>query len=234
MFFGVKRERELFVLSEGLVKTSDDVFRGMHPKKKSLCPLLKNKQNKEKKQISLSPFPLLFFSFLSFLSIVSSQRKTSSLSKSCSRFHHLKRKTHLSSLRAQFRAHTSSRAEERHPPLCCSLFLQYYYKECFERKEREKRARCLWLYCCVHRFDWRKKHAQVINESTSHLFFSFQKRISSRASHRRDDGRWHREKVSQVASWGRVARACDKNQKEEECRRGERRRRRSRRQRRTY
>jgi hypothetical protein len=62
----------------------------------------------------------------------------------------LKRKTHLSSLRAQFRAHTSSRAEERHPPLCCSLFLQYYYKECFERKEREKRARCLWLYvACI-------------------------------------------------------------------------------------
>ena len=185
------------------------------------------KQGKKAKRLSVSS-PL--FSFLSFLSIVSSQRKTSSLSKSCSRFH-LKRKTHLSSLRAQFRAHTSSRAEERHPPLCCSLFLQYYYKECFERKEREKRARCLWLYCCVHRFDWRKKHAQVINESTSHLFFSFQKRISSRIPST-DDGRWHREKVSQVASWGRV-RACDKNQKEEECRRGERRRRRSRRQRRT-
>jgi hypothetical protein len=57
----------------------------------------------------------------------------------------------------------------------------------------------------VHRFDWRKKHAQVINESTSHLFFSFQKRISSRIPST-DDGRWHREKVSQVASWGRVVR----------------------------
>ena len=79
MFFGVKRERELFVVSEGLVKTSDDVFRGMHPQKKSLCPLLKKKQNEEKKQIFslFSLFPFLF-SFLSFLSIVSSQQKTSS------------------------------------------------------------------------------------------------------------------------------------------------------------
>ena len=123
--------------------------------KKSISPLPKNKQNKEKSKSSLCFFPLSLSLSLSLK--VSSQRKTSShLSKSCSRFHHLKRKTHLSSLRAQFRAHTSSRAEERHPPLCCSLFLQYYYKECFERKEREKRARCLWLYCCVHRFDWRK------------------------------------------------------------------------------
>jgi hypothetical protein len=209
---------------------SDDVFRGMHFEKNHFALCSKKNKTRKKSKSSLL-FPLsLFFSLFSLK--VSSQRKTSShLSKSCSRFHHLKRKTHLSSLRAQFRAHTSSRAEERHPPLCCSLFLQYYYKECFERKEREKRARCLWLYCCVHRFDWRKKHAQVINESTSHLFFSFQKRISSRIPST-DDGRWHREKVSQVASWGRV-RACDKNQKEEECRRGERRRRRSRRQRRT-
>ena len=206
---------------------SDDVFRGMPPKKK-ISPLPKNKQNKEKKQ-NFSLFPFLSFLFSLFSSSFLTT-KNFFPPFSCSRFH-LKRKTHLSSLRAQFRAHTSSRAEERHPPLCCSLFLQYYYKECFERKEREKRARCLWLYCCVHRFDWRKKHAQVINESTSHLFFSFQKRISSRIPST-DDGRWHREKVSQVASWGR-ARACDKNQKEEECRRGERRRRRSRRQRRT-
>tara|TARA_B110000459_G_scaffold15301_1_gene14883 strand:+ start:3885 stop:4151 length:267 start_codon:yes stop_codon:yes gene_type:complete len=40
----------------------------------------------------------------------------------------------------------------------------------------------------VHRFDWRKKHAQVINESTSHLFFSFQKRISSRIPSTTDGG----------------------------------------------
>ena len=197
------------------------------PKKNLAFAQKQTKQGKKAKRLSVSS-PL--FSFLSFLSKFPHNEKLLPTFLSCSRFH-LKRKTHLSSLRAQFRAHTSSRAEERHPPLCCSLFLQYYYKECFERKEREKRARCLWLYCCVHRFDWRKKHAQVINESTSHLFFSFQKRISSRIPST-DDGRWHREKVSQVASWGR-ARACDKNQKEEECRRGERRRRRSRRQRRT-
>ena len=209
---------------------SDGVFRGMHLKKNHFALCSKTNKTRKKSKISLSSLSVSSPLFFSLFSLVSSQQKTSSLSGSCSRFH-FKRKTHLSSLRAQFRAHTSSRAEERHPPLCCSLFLQYYYKECFERKEREKRARCLWLYCCVHRFDWRKKHAQVINESTSHLFFSFQKRISSRIPST-DDGRWHREKVSQVASWGR-ARACDKNQKEEECRRGERRRRRSRRQRRT-
>ena len=58
-----------------------------------------------------------------------------------------------------------------------------------------------------------KKHAQVINESTSHLFFSFQKRISSRIP-TTDDGRWHREKVSQVASWGRVVRACVRQESE--------------------
>ena len=42
---------------------------------------------------------------------------------------------------------------------------------------------------CVHRFDWRKKHAQVINESTSHLFFSFteENRIASHRSRR-----WYR------------------------------------------
>ena len=142
MFFGVKREREScsFLLCEGLVKMSDDdVFRGMHPKK-SLCPSKTNKTRKKSKT-SLSSLSFLYSPlFFSLFALVSSQQKTSSLS-SCSRFH-FKRKTHLSSLRAQFRAHTSSRAET--PPLCCSAFLQYY-KECFERKEREKRACCLWL-----------------------------------------------------------------------------------------
>ena len=122
------------------------------PKKKITLPFAQKQTKqggKKAKFLSLlfSVSSPLFFSLfsLSFLSIVSSQRKTSSLSKSCSRFH-LKRKTHLSSLRAQCRAHTSSRAEERHPPLCCSLFLQYYYKECFERKERERRARVVCGY----------------------------------------------------------------------------------------
>ena len=149
MFFGVKRERELFLLSEGLVKTSDDddVFRGMHPKK-SLCPKTNKTTGKKAKLLSLLSF---FFPFLSsFLFSLFSRFLTTKnffhLSSCTSRFH-FKRKTHLSSLRAQFRAHTSSRAET--PPLCCSAFLQYY-KECFERKEREKRARCLWLYvACI-------------------------------------------------------------------------------------
>ena len=81
----------------------------------ALCSKTNKTRKKSKSSLSsiFSLFPLLF-SFLSFLSIVSSQQKTSSLSKSCSRFHHLKRKTHLSSLRAQFRAHTSSRAETHH------------------------------------------------------------------------------------------------------------------------
>jgi hypothetical protein len=43
---------------------SDDVFRGMHPKKK-ISPLPKNKQNKEKKQI-FSLFPFLSFLFSLF------------------------------------------------------------------------------------------------------------------------------------------------------------------------
>ena len=191
---------------------SDDVFRGMHFEKKNhfaLCS--KKKQNKEKKQIFSLVSLSLFFSLFSLK--VSSQRKTSSHLSRCSRFHHLKRKTHLSSLRAQFRAHTSSRAEERHPPLCCSLFLQYYYKECFERKEREKRARCLWLYCCVHRFDWRKKHAQVINESTSHCFFFPKANLIAHPIDRR------RTVASRKSLAGRVVGSCARVRQESERRR---------------
>ena len=75
MFFGVKRERELFVLSEGLVKMSDDVFRGMHPPKKiTLPPKKQTKQGKKANLLSLlSVSSSLFFSLK-----VSSQRKTSS------------------------------------------------------------------------------------------------------------------------------------------------------------
>ena len=146
MFFGVKRERELFVLSEGLVKMSDDVFRGMHLKKNHFALCSKTNKTRKKSKSSLSSifslFPLLF-SFLSFLSIVSSQQKTSSLSKSCSRFHHLKRKTHLSSLRAQFRAHTSSRAEERHllSVVLCS-FNTTIKSVLREKRERRERVVC--------------------------------------------------------------------------------------------
>ena len=182
------------------------MFLGECTRKNHFAP---QKQTKQGKKQNFSLFSLCFLSsplFFSLFSLVSSQQKTSSLS-SCSRFH-FKRKTHLSSLRAQFRAHTSSRAET--PPLCCSAFLQYY-KECFERKEREKRACCLWLQLRVHRFDWRKKHAQVINESTSHLFFSFQKRISSRIPSTTDGGIAKKSRRSRRG----VVRACDKNQKEE-------------------
>ena len=66
MFFGVKRERELFVLSEGLVKMSDDVFRGMHPKKKNLT--FAQKQTKQGKKANLLSVSFSLFSLLSFLS----------------------------------------------------------------------------------------------------------------------------------------------------------------------
>jgi len=82
-----------------------------------------------------------------------------------------------------------------------------------------------------------EKKAQVINESTSHLFFSFP--TANLPSHRIDDGGVARSRV--VCAW------CDKKkilrslfaffeqqkEEEEECRRGERRRSRRRRQRRT-
>ena len=124
------------------------MFLGECTQKKKISPLPKNKQNKEKKQ-NFSLFHLLSFLFSLFSSSFLTT-KNFFPPFSCSRFH-LKRKTHLSSLRAQFRAHTSSRAEERHPPLCCSLFLQYYYKECFERKERERRERvvCGYIVACI-------------------------------------------------------------------------------------
>ena len=162
------------------------------------------KQGKKAKLLSLLSvsFPPLFFSLFS---LVSSQQKTSSLS-SCSRFH-FKRKTHLSSLRAQFRAHTSSRAETSSLLFCVpSILLKSVLRE-----KRERRERVVCGYSCVHHFDWRKKHAQVINESTSHLFFSFQKRISSRIPSTTDGGIAKKSRRSRRG----VVRACDKNQKEE-------------------
>ena len=56
-----------------------------------------------------------------------------------------------------------------------------------------------------------KKRARVINESTSHLFFSFQKRISSRIPSTTDGGIAKKSRRSRRG----VVRACDKNQKEE-------------------
>ena len=122
------------------------------PKKKSrLCPKT-NKTRKKSKTLSLPLLSVSFlFSFLSFLFKVSSQRKTSShLSKSCSRFHHLKRKTHLSSLRAQFRAHTSSRAEERHllSVVLCS-FNTTIKSVLREKRERRERVVCGYIVACI-------------------------------------------------------------------------------------
>jgi hypothetical protein len=129
---------------------SDDVFRGMHPKKKKISPLPKNKQNKEKKQnVSLfSLFPFLF-SFLSFLSKFPHNEKLLPTFLSCSRFH-LKRKTHLSSLRAQFRAHTSSRAEERHllSVVLCS-FNTTIKSVLREKRERRERVVCGYIVACI-------------------------------------------------------------------------------------
>ena len=129
------------------------MFLGECTPKKKISPLPK-KQNKEKKQ-NFSLFPLLSVSFPLFFSLfslqVSSQRKTSShLSKSCSRFHHLKRKTHLSSLRAQFRAHTSSRAEERHllSVVLCS-FNTTIKSVLREKRERRERVVCGYIVACI-------------------------------------------------------------------------------------
>ena len=122
---------------------SDDVFRGMHLK----ITLPKNKQSKEKKQnfslLSVFPFLLSFlFSLVSSKSFSrgSSQQKTAPLSVALVFILSAGRTSHLSEHSLE-RTHHHAR---RHP-LCCSAFLQYY-KECFERKEREKRACCLWLY----------------------------------------------------------------------------------------
>ena len=133
MFFGVKRERELFLLSEGLVKMSDDdvVFRGMHPKK-SLCP--KTNKTRKKSKTSLSSlfffsFPLLF-SFLSFLSFphnkkllpflgvalvfILSARRTSHLSEhSLERTHHRARRHLLSIVLRSFNTIKSVLREKR-------------------------------------------------------------------------------------------------------------------------
>lgn len=143
MFFGVKREREScsFLLSEGLVKMSDDdVFRGMHPKK-SLCPSKTNKTRKKSKtslsSLSVS-FPLLF-SFLSFLSFPHNKKLLPFLGVALVFILSARRTSHLSEHSLESTHHRA-----RRHPLCCSAFLQYY-KECFERKEREKRACCLWL-----------------------------------------------------------------------------------------
>ena len=126
---------------------SDDVFRGMHPKKKNLAFAQKQtKQGKKAKRLSVSS-PL--FSFLSFLSKFPHNEKLLPTFLSCSRFH-LKRKTHLSSLRAQFRAHTSSRAEERHllSVVLCS-FSTTIKSVLREKRERRERVVCGYIVACI-------------------------------------------------------------------------------------
>ena len=113
MFFGVKRERELFVLSEGLVKMSDDVFRGMHLKKNHFALGSKKNKTRKKSKISLSSLCFLssflfslfslfsrsfphnknFFPFSVALVFILSARRTSHLSEhSLERTHHRARK----------------------------------------------------------------------------------------------------------------------------------------------
>ena len=209
MFFGVKRERELFLLSEGLVKTSDDddVFRGMHPKK-SLCPKTNKTTGKKAKLLSLLSFFFLSSPlFFSLFSLVSSQQKTSSTFLVALLVFILsaRRTSHLSE-------HSLERTHHRARRHLLSVVLRSFNTiKSVLREKRERRERVVCGYSCVHHFDWRKKHAQVINESTSHLFFSFQKRISSRIPSTTDGGIAKKSRRSRRG----VVRARDKNQKEE-------------------
>ena len=176
---------------------SDDVFRGMQLK----ITLPKNKQTKEKKQnFSLQlfslcvSFPPLFFSLVSSkVSLVSSQQKTAPLSVALVFILSAGRTSHLSEHSLE-RTHHHAR---RHP-LCCSAFLQYY-KECFERKEREKRACCLWLYVAFIVLIGEKSTRRGLTNRHLICFFLSPKRIASHPIDR--DGGIAR---SRVASWGRV------------------------------
>ena len=125
--------------------------RNAPPQKKSrLCPKTNKTRKKSKTSLSsiFSLFPFLF-SFLSFLSKFPHNKKLLPF-LSCSRFH-LKRKTHLSSsLRAQFRAHTSSRAEERHllSVVLCS-FNTTIKSVLREKRERRERVVCGYIVACI-------------------------------------------------------------------------------------
>jgi len=116
------------------------------PKKNLAFAQKQTKQGKKAKRLSVSS-PL--FSFLSFLSKFPHNEKLLPTFLSCSRFH-LKRKTHLSSLRAQFRAHTSSRAEERHllSVVLCS-FNTTIKSVLREKRERRERVVCGYIVACI-------------------------------------------------------------------------------------
>lgn len=173
----------------------------------------KNKQNNWKKsKTSLSSlfffsFPLLF-SFLSFLSFPHNKKLLPFLGVALVFILSARRTSHLSEFTQFRRAHASSRAETK---ILSVVLRSFNTIKSVLREKRERRERVVCGYSCVHHFDWRKKHAQVINESTSHLFFSFQKRISSRIPSTTDGGIAKKSRRSRRG----VVRACDKNQKEE-------------------
>ena len=154
MFFGVKRERELFLLSEGLVKMKsvDDVFRGMHPKK-SLCP--KTNKTRKKSKTSLSSlfffsFPLLF-SFLSFLSFPHNKKLLPFLGVALVFILSARRTSHLSE-------HSLERTHHRARRHLLSVVLRSFNTiKSVLREKRERRERVVCGYSCVHHFDWSKK-----------------------------------------------------------------------------
>ena len=120
----------------------------------------KQKQNSEKKQ-NFSKALLSLFSFRSKKSFLSrsfpphNKKKTAPSLSRCSRFHF--KCTHLSSLRAQFREHTSSRAETSSLLFCVPSILRSVLRE---KRERERRESAVCGGCCVHHFDWKKKHTR--------------------------------------------------------------------------
>ena len=142
---------------------SDDVFRGVrvHPKKSLYFAPQKNKNKIQKKsKISLKLFSLCFlfaqkkvFSLDRFL--LTTKKKTAPSLSRCSRFHF--KRTHLSSLRAQFREHTSSRAETSSLLFCVPSILRSVLRE---KRERERRESAVCGGCCVHHFDWKKEHTR--------------------------------------------------------------------------
>ena len=145
MFFGVKRERELFLLSEGLVKMSDDdVFRGMHPKK-SLCP--KTNKTRKKSKTSLSSlfffsFPLLF-SFLSFLSFPHNKKLLPFLGVALVFILSARRTSHLSE-------HSLERTHHRARRHLLSVVLRSFNTiKSVLREKRERRERVICGYSCA-------------------------------------------------------------------------------------
>ncbi len=147
---------------------------------------------RKKSKTSLSSLCFLSSSFLFAPQSFSRFLTTKNCPFCCSRFHF--KRTHLSSLRAQFRAHTSSRAETSSLLFCVpSILLKSVLRE-----KRERRERVVCGYSCVHHFGEKSTHRRLTNR---HLicFFLSPKRIASHPIDR--DGGIAR---SRVASWGRA------------------------------